>query len=376
MMTAERLVQELMLVSVVVAGDGADVLARALAQAGAEAEVLRGTQVPGGFDLAILLTQGADAETPHTRELVELLSRASERLLLAPLPLGAAPGGDGGALPELPQWFELLAERGFQPVVDFDASFVSPGAFLVDRAAIADEADLAAMTERLQLGPEAAGAQRAAVAEAERNVRTELQAAREALAARETALAQAQSALVAARAESADLMLRATSLAEAAQAAQTALAQAEQRNEGWDGLRGWVRLDVANPARNTRAALIGDLDRINALRAPNLQPVRLPEAVRRSWIGRLVRRAAPQPRLVVLEQAALVRASPHFDAAWYVAAHADAFLEAAIDPAFHYVLVGGPLGLDPGPYFDAGAYVSAHPEAEGSALLHAIAEGN
>jgi hypothetical protein len=160
MSLAERLVNELMLVSVLVAGEGAEALAAELADAGAAADLLQGGQAPEGFDLAILLTDAHDAASPRTRALVDALARSSDRLLLAPIPLGEAEAGNAPALPELPLWFEMFAELGYQPVVEFDASFVSAGAFLVDRAATADEADLAAFTDRLQLGTEAASARR------------------------------------------------------------------------------------------------------------------------------------------------------------------------------------------------------------------------
>jgi hypothetical protein len=268
-------------------------------------------------------------------------------------------------------------------VVEFDASFVSAGAFLVDRAATADEADLAAFTDRLALGAEAASAQRAAVAEAERSVRTELQAARAALAERDAQLAGARKHLGAARDEITSLTDQLEASARAAEAfvqasgeaAAAKLAEMEQRNAGWEGLRAWARLEVASPARNTLAALARDLPALNGLRAPDLPPVVLPAPARRSWLARLRGRGAAADTHPVLEDAALVRASKLFDAAWYVAANAEAFAGAPLDPAFHYVLVGGPRGADPGPWFDTAAYLVSEPEAASGPLQHAIRSG-
>jgi hypothetical protein len=373
-----------MLVSVLVAGEGAEALAAELGDAGAAAEVLQGGQAPAGFDLAILLTDAQDAASPRTRAVVDVLARSSDRLLLAPVPLGEVAAGSAPALPELPLWFEMFAELGYQPVVEFDASFVSAGAFLVDRAATADEADLAAFTDRLSLGAEAASAQRAAVAEAERSVRTELQEARAAVAERDTQLAGVRQLLGAARDEITSLtdqLEASTRAAEAfvqasAEAAAAKLAEVEQRNSGWDGLRAWARLEVASPERNTLAALARDLPRLNTLRAPDLPPVSLPERkARRSWLARLRGGAPAADGDPVLEDAALVRACKLFDAAWYVAANAEAFAAAPLDPAFHYVLVGGPRGVDPGPWFDTAAYLVSEPEAASGPLQHAIRSG-
>ncbi len=375
---ANRLVNELMLVSVLVAGDGADALAAALSDAGAAADILSGTQPPEGYDLALLLAPAGAATTAAMRATVESLARASDRLLLAPTPLGAEGDGDGPALPELPQWFELFAELGYQPVVEFDARFISAGAFLVDRAATAAEGDLAAFTDRLQLGAEAAAAQREAVADAERSVRTELATARAALAAREAELATLHEA---ARQHEADLAAAAThaaTLAEAARQAEATLRDIEARNAGWDGLRGWVRLDAAAAHRNTPAALARDLPALNALRAPDLPPVALPAPPKRRiaarLLGRLARRAAPPQPLQLLADAALIRASPLFDAPWYIAS-SPALAESALDPVFHYLLVGGPRGADPGPWFDTASYLQTHPGCTGVPLVEAVRNG-
>ena len=55
MSIADRLVAELMLVSVLVAGEGAEALAGDLEKSGAAAELLADADSPQGFDLAILL---------------------------------------------------------------------------------------------------------------------------------------------------------------------------------------------------------------------------------------------------------------------------------------------------------------------------------
>ncbi len=374
MSIADRLVAELMLVSVLVAGEGAEALVGDLEESGAAAELLADADSPQGFDLAILLAPPGAADLPATRLTVEALARASERLLLAPTPLGGDAAAIGPALPELPQWFELFAELGYQPVVEFDARFVSAGAFLVDRAATAAEGDLAAFTDRLQLGAEAATAQREAVADAERSVRAELAAARAALATREAELEALRTAALRHKEELSLAATRAARLAEAVQAAEASLQEMETRNTGWDGLRSWVRLEAASTGRDTLSALARDLPALNALRAPDLPAVTLPAPARRGLLARLSRRRrAATPRL--LEDAALVRGSPLFDAAWYVASNPALSEGAALDPVFHYLLVGGPRGADPGPWFDTETYQQTHPDSTGVPLVEAVRRG-
>ena len=136
-----------------------------------------------------------------------------------------------------------------------------------------------------------------------------------------------------------------------------------------------MRLEAADPARNGLAALLRDLPRLNALRAPDLPEVTAPAAARRSWLSRFSRRRPASPS-AVLEAAALVRSSPLFDAAWYVAANPSLSEDTALDPALHNVLVGGPGGADPGPWFDTAAYLAEYPDAAGDCpLVDAIRRG-
>jgi hypothetical protein len=335
---ADRLVRELMLVSVLVAGEGAGAIAAALEDAGAAAELLQPGQAQEGFDLAILLTPAGAAADPATRAVVDALARGSDRLLLAPLPLGLPAEPGGPALPELPQWFELFAEHGYQPVVEFDAGFISAGAFLVDRGATADEADLAAFTDRLQLGAEAASAQRAVVQEAERNVRAELAAVRAELAKRQSELDE--------------MTARASAWAEVAAQAQSALAntqsalaEAEARNAGWDALRAWVQLEVADPARNSVARLARDLPRINELRAPDLPPLAMPETRRPGWLARLFGARASEP--AVPREVAITRADPALDFAGTIASTPALAAGVAVDPALYVALVAAPRAPKP-----------------------------
>jgi hypothetical protein len=348
-LTASRLVNELMLVSVLVGGTGAEAFAAALTEAGAAAEALAGPDPDPGYDLAVLLGAPDPDSAPEMLGLVQSLTQASERLLL--VPLSAAGDDHAPALPGLTRWFEIFAELGYQPVVDFDAGFVAAGAFLVDRGATAAESELAAFADRLQNSP--ATAPPATQPPPDRAVQAELDALRERLPQLEAQVDQ--------------LTYEA--------------AHAEGRNTGWDGLRGWVNAAVRDPARDSLAALRHDLPILNILRGPEAPPI-VPSLPRRptagGWLSRWFRpsaAAAPGPTPVELEETALVRASRYFDPAWYIASTPELCAGECIDPVFHYVFVGALRHADPGPWFDTQAYLAAHPEAAGSglsALAHAL----
>jgi hypothetical protein len=349
---SNRLVNELMLVSVLVAGEGAEAFAAGLSEAGAAADVFGQAGPEASADLAILLAGQAEVAPSETTELVARLSEASDRLLFVPLPATAnADPTLPPALQELTAWFEIFAELGYQPVVDFDASFVAAGAFLVDRAATAAESELAAFADRLQTAAPPMP--------------------------RETA-AQPHPEL-------AELQVQIASLAAQAEQAQAALHDAETRNVGWDGLRAWVNAAVRDPSRDTEASLLSDLPRLKTLRGLDAPPIDVFSALqppKPGWFSRLLGRAPAPPgpgaALRVLQETALVRASKFFDPAWYIASAAELWEGETIDPVFHYVFVGALRDADPGPWFDTAAYRAAHPDATGSgqcALVHALRTG-
>lgn len=73
----------------------------------------------------------------------------------------------------------------------------------------------------------------------------------------------------------------------------------------------------------------------------------------------------------------LVRASPLFDAAWYLSQYSDV-ASAGIDPAEHYVTRGGFEGRDPGPAFHSAYYLAANPDVRRAGinpLAHYLCSG-
>jgi len=330
---AARLIADLMPIAVAVSGPGADKMVAALAAAGAEAEVFSG----GGeaaFDLTVLLAPAGEPGVALGAT-VAALAGASDRLLFVPVSQGQAEA------PDLGLWFELFAEQGFQPVVDYDAGFLGAGAFLVDRNATAADSDLADFAARVSLGgaPEESAAPVAApLTHAQADERSAL---REAVASREAELA-------ASRAESAAWRARAA----------TASAEADRLKfemGAWDGLGRWVWAACADPGRDTLAAL-------RAAAGGRLG--------RRSWFARSGDPTKAERRL--LEDAALIRKSRHFDAAWYIASHPD-LAERGEDPVWHYVLRGAAAGAEPGPYFDSAPWRDRYPNR--NPLAEAVRQG-
>ena len=74
---------------------------------------------------------------------------------------------------------------------------------------------------------------------------------------------------------------------------------------------------------------------------------------------------------------ARLRASPAFDAAWYVAKNADVS-ESRLDPALHYLRHGAAERRDPNPFFSSGYYLDAYADVAGAGmnpLLHYLGNG-
>ncbi len=328
---ADRLAPE----TVVLDGPEAEALAEALRGIGVLADLIE-AQAPGArHDLAILLAPAEDAETAQSAAAAAALSELSDLLLLIPLGFGQG----AAARQQLLAWFTVLAELGYQPVVETTLDIVGRGAFLVDRAATAGEAELAAFAERLTREPDAPTSARIEALEAQLDEATPL---REALAASEAAREAAETASTSladrlSRAEARALDAE-RALFDARQQAERDRAALEQAAR-WDVLRVWVRQAVINLPAPRRALLRG-----------------------------LFRRRKPDPLT-------LLRGTPLFDAAWYIACHPELAVRGG-DPARHYLTIGAADGDDPGPFFDSAAYRLAHPRlGREPPLLHALRTG-
>jgi hypothetical protein len=116
-----------------------------------------------------------------------------------------------------------------------------------------------------------------------------------------------------------------------------------------------ARLDRAYAALDDKSWLTDDIvhDELRHRRAgPEAPPPEL-EAERVAAPDPAV--AAPPPAPDPSGDAALIRNSGLFDAAWYVARYPDA-AESGLDPVDHYLQVGAAKGYLPNPLFDTGYY--------------------
>jgi hypothetical protein len=321
---AARLVADLMPIAIIVGGDDPAMLVGAFEAAGASAEILAAGST-GPFDLAVLRADPAAFATAPVQTCLKRLMELSDRVVFRPLP-----GPSGVDLDALTAWFEHFADMGYQPVVEYDASYFGDGAFLVDRNATAAETDLAGFAERISQG----GALHASTMRV-----AELEAELSSMRAEHTALSARAAALPGAQAEIA-------ALRESLHAAEARVGALAEEVAAWSPLRDWVRAAVA--------------------RAP------LPAARHRGFLARMFGRRR-QPA----NDTARIRGTRLFDAAWYIACHPE-LAETGEDPALHYLLTGARAGYDPGPWFDSAKYMRENPGLDPSAtnpLLHAIESG-
>lgn len=94
-----------------------------------------------------------------------------------------------------------------------------------------------------------------------------------------------------------------------------------------------------------------------------------------STLRRLVMRALPPLRKRY--DLALLRGSGLFDPVWYLERNKDV-AQAGIDPAQHFLTIGGHEGRNPGPHFHTGHYLRMYPDiaAQGlNPLLHYLKAG-
>lgn len=349
---AARLVADLMPIAVAVHGPGAAAFVTLLQAAGADAATFDADTSKAGaaaaVDLAILLAPSRPPDSDAGQPAIAALAAASDRLLFVPAPPGQA------AATDLDAWFELFAEHGFQPVVDYDASFLGAGAFLVDRNATAAESELAAFAGRVSLGGSlAVSSERVAVLEAELRADADDRATlRATVREQDKRMRTLESDLAVSRAEAFSWRTRAS-------AAEEELAALRRQIAGWELLGRWVWAACAQPARGTLAVLRAGL---------GTQP-KPP-----GWLARLRGQPAPptaQER-ALLEDAKLVRGSRLFDAAWYIASNPD-LAESGDDPVWHYVLRGAAAGAEPGPYFASGPWREKFPDR--NPLAEAVRQG-
>jgi hypothetical protein len=166
----------------------------------------------------------------------------------------------------------------------------------------------------------------------------------------------------------------------AASGAETIAALALAMADALDAER--LRLDLA--LHEARAAVDRAESLATTLRAAIPGAKALPRSIRAvRRMARLARHAvarpAAQPASPAEEEAdaAALRMSPIFDAAWYTSTYADV-AESGADPAVHYLRHGAAELRDPGPHFSTAEYWAEHEDVAAAGLnplLHYLRSG-
>ena len=280
-------------------------------------------------------------------------------------------------------WLARWAEAGFAPLTTHDVGYLAPHAYILERSELGrTPRELASFADRIRY--------RLALASTGERL---MQADRERLAARQEADALTAS-IVSLREEMRakeleDRRLRAASAQRAAEARE----QAEQLRIRIATMRN-VQVDqtansqigaasthnrfseISQQLLTAQAELRGmtaERDRLlNSTMWRATWPLRaaaerMPKQVRSLgrralsaawWLatGQLGRKL--RERRSILKDVSLVSNSAKFNATWYVGRYSDVSAS-GLDPALHYVTIGGPEGRDPGPDFSADAYVKS-----------------
>jgi hypothetical protein len=176
-------------------------------------------------------------------------------------------------------------------------------------------------------------------------------------------------------------------LLEALRAGESAAALAALAGEEWVAVL--VALGDAERALESERVLVGMLrDRLRVARESPTRPVETTREISARELAGLARRKlarrkrdlvwavtgqlgarreAAQAVEAEAGRLARLRASPVFDAAWYVRAYPDV-AQAGADPATHYDRFGAAEGRDPGPYFSTSFYLDRNPDVAAAGL--------
>ncbi len=384
---AQRLLDWFAPASVAVAGEGADHLARALRARGVAVALPDTDAAAGPAVLGVLLAEPVAAQhdaAPVATEALRRLATLAPRILV--VPPDATRDGQPAA------WLDALAAAGLHPAPACDASPAAPCALLVERRE-PRPGDAAVRGVLAQLLWCRAATVRAEAATTRawhrfRGARARMLTAEAAASRMFRQLAEANwqhsKVITMLRDEgiatmedtvSAQLGGRARGmieqLARKQERAALELVRLNERNEWHEADLARLRHHLDNlPVRVALARLLAAGLRV----LPEPAERALGKVLQLAWwtmTMRLGTRLAERAERIRL--AGVVRASPHFDAAWYVAQHPE-LAASGSDPALHYLMVGVTNRFDPSPGFGTREYLRDHPEAEGlNPLVHLAA---
>ncbi len=381
--------------------------------------------IDGKYDLLTCIEVLEHMPADEAEQAVRVMADASERILFSSSPIDFDEPTHVNVRPTS-YWLQLWAKHGFAPNIYHDAGYVAPHAFVLERseegrtprelAAFADrirhrialvaaesklasvrfelaeagkrvaelQADLAAKEQFYKAELEAkersldgivqakvqalADVKRAAAQAAEQHAQSVRNATRDAAKLTRELTNDLQEARSRATANERLLIEARASAGQMAQAQDEAVAKAVAEAEGLrrmlrhadaqtHAIRSSTSWKVTAPLRRVLALIPGGVTRSARV------GIRYTKAMARLRGGEQFR----TDRLA-RQTAVHVKASPLFDAEWYLNRYPDVAI-ARIDPALHYSLRGEAEGRDAGPRFSAQLYGQLHPEARASGLL-------
>ncbi len=372
-----------------------------------------------GYDLVTCIEVLEHMPEPDASRAIDAITAAAPAILFSSSPIDLDEPTHVNVKPVI-WWLRAFANRGFAPVLTYNAEFVTAHAMLLRRVnrPISDDELLAQAQSvglRLRIAEQvsrigaldgeraalrAAGEEHAAQIEVlrqqENGLRQDLDAARQAAmqvereldqkgkeldqkGAEITELREAQAAL---RREIAAARDSEASHIRAARAARRELELREDRSQSTRQQLERLEAEANALVRELRQRA-ADLDYHQALirgltgsRSWRLTAplrgigTRLPRTMRKRLNRRRIEQLSPDAQVIA--------ASSYFDARWYLEQYPDV-AEADVHPAEHYLVAGASEGRDPGPAFQTQWYVEQYADVAESGtnpLLHYIRYGD
>lgn len=377
--------------------------------------------IDGKYDLVTCIEVLEHMPSDEAEQAVQVMAGASDRILFSSSPTDFDEPTHVNVRPTS-YWLSLWAKEGFAPSIYHDAGYLAPHAFILERSEEGrSPRDLAAFADRIRhrialvaadsklaaiRAELTAAGQHAANLEAHfSNQEKSSQAAikdkdrifGEIVQAKEQTLADAKRAAVQAAEQHAQAIRNATrDTARLTRELTNDLHEARSQAAMSEQLLAEVRASAEHltHARNEAVAEAEGLRRMlrhadaqtHAIRSSTswkvTAPLRrvlglVPSGVTRSArVGIRYTKAVARLRggeqfrtdRLARQSAIRVKASPLFDAEWYLSRYPDVAI-ARIDPALHYSLRGEAEGRDAGPHFSAQLYGQLHPDARGTGLM-------
>ena len=349
--------------------------------------------IDGQYDLLTCIEVLEHIPEPDALRAISEMAKVAPRILFSSSPIDFEEPTHCNVRP-ISYWLARWAETGFAPLTTHDAGYLAPHAYILERSETGrTPRELGSFADRIRHRVALAGiGAKLASTEHERSAACEKVAALSAsiellqdqmrkreIEDRRLRAASAQRAAEA-REQADKLRIRIAAMSSAASTHQASPKVAAESNLQLQKARAELRSMTAERDRLLNSTIWRGTWplRVIAERMPSgLRSVgrRLLSAAWWLATGQLGTRLRERRRIV--QDVALVSKSAKFNAGWYAGRYSDVG-PSGLDPALHYVTIGGPENRDPGPDFSADAYGKslgfALPKGTG-ALVHFLRNG-